>query len=61
MAHPGAAKTMLNIFRHRRTPGNYVPALKLPQFAITSAADVSMRARLGVVAGMAVLVCIALL
>ncbi|GAC1039078.1 alkaline phosphatase D family protein [Pseudomonas sp. No.117] len=24
MAHPGAAKTMLNIFRHRRTPGNYV-------------------------------------
>lgn len=24
MAHPGAARTMLNIFRHRRTPGNYV-------------------------------------
>lgn len=24
MAHPGAANTMLNIFRHSRTPGNYV-------------------------------------
>lgn len=24
MAHPGAASTLLNIFRHKRTPGNFV-------------------------------------